>query len=92
MDNESQCQDRHHDVDERSGHEVATQLEKAVSGGEQLLIRSNHTELSGEGVDHGEEIDRAVKQKENKEEGTTDSLDELPADRIMERVRHYRQY
>ena len=91
MDEEAEGKYGNHDVDEGRGHEVAPKLEQAVSGGEQFFVSCNCTEFSGERVDDGEEIDCAVKQEEKYEESPADSLNKLPADRIMESVRHYRK-
>ena len=65
VDQNTERKDRDHDVDDGGGHEVAAQLEQAVSLAEQDVIIGRNTELARKGVDHGEEIDRPVKQEEN---------------------------
>ena len=77
---EAKCKDRHHDVNESRAHEVAAELEQAVSCGEELLVSSNHAVLAGERVDDREEVDSTVQQKEDDKESTTDALDEFLSD------------
>ena len=77
VDQESQRQDGDHYVDERCGHEVASELEETVSLGEQFVVSGHLAERAGEGIDDGEEIDGAVKEQEEDEESAGYALDEL---------------
>ena len=61
---------RHHDGDDRQGHEVASLLEEAVG----------RPELAGESVDHREEVDGAVQKQEDDEESAADGLYEFLSD------------
>ncbi len=80
VDEETECKDGHHDGDESRAHEVASELEQAVTCREELVIIGRNAILSGEGVDDREEIDGTVQQKEDNKESTTDALDEFLSD------------
>ena len=80
MDQETEREDRDHDGDESGAHEVAAELEQAVSCGEELLVSSHDAVLAGERVDDREEVDSTVQQKEDDKESTTDALDEFLSD------------
>lgn len=80
MDQQSECEHGNHDADDRGGHEVAAQLEQAVTGCEKFLVSSGDTVLAGETVNHREEVDGRMHEQEKNEESTTDGLDKLPAD------------
>ena len=84
MDDEAERKDRNHDGDEWRGHKVAAQFEDAVTLAEERFVSRHRTELPDEGVDDGEEVDRAVQQEENNQEGATHRLDEFLADRRIE--------
>ena len=88
VDKETQGQDRDHDVDERSTHEVAADLEPAVAGGETDRVLGHFAEFPVQGVDHGEEIDGSVQDQEDDEERAGDALDELLADGRGEEISH----
>ena len=90
MDDEAEGKDRNHDIDEGRTHEVTSELEKAVSGGEEFVIIGDDAILSGEGVDDREEVDGPVQQKENDKESTTDALDEFLSDRRVEYEHFFR--
>ena len=81
MEDESEGQDRNHDVDHRGAHEVATELEPAVAFGEADRIFGHLAEVPVQGVDHGEEVDGAVQEQENHQKSAADALDELLANR-----------
>ena len=80
VDDETEGEDGHHNVDECRTHKVASEFEEAVSGGEEFVIIGDDAILSGEGVDDREEVDGTVQQKEDDKESTTDALDEFLSD------------
>ncbi len=80
MDEEAKGKDGHHDGDEPRAHEVASELEQAVTCREELVIIGRNAVLAGERVDDREEIDGTVQQKEDNKESTTDALDEFLSD------------
>ena len=80
MDDKAEGQDGNHNADEAGGHEVAAQLEQAITLGEKLVVQSHSAELPGEGVYDGEKINGAVKQQEDDKKGAGDALNELLAD------------
>ena len=80
VDEETEGKDGNHDGDESRAHEVASELEQAVTCREELVIIGRNAILSGEGVDDREEIDGTVQQKEDNKESTTDALDEFLSD------------
>ena len=88
VDEKSQCQYGDHDVYDGSGHKVATELEQPVSCGEQLFVSGHNSEFAGERINHREEIDGAVKEQEDDQEGTADSLYKLLSDGRGEEIRH----
>ena len=90
MDKESEGEDRNHDVDERSAHEIAAELEQAVSGRKELVIVGDDAILSGEGINDREEVDGTVQQKEDDKESTTDALDEFLSDGGVEYEHFFR--
>jgi len=81
MEHEAQGQDGNHQFDNGGGHEVATQLEPAVSVGVGHVVCRYLTKLAVEGVQDGEEINGAVKKQEDDKESARDALNELLADR-----------
>ena len=89
VDDETQREDRDHDVHEGGGHEVAAELEIAVSEGIELFVGGNSAELALDGVDDGEEIDRSMEKQEENKESAADALDELLADGGFEEACHY---
>ena len=68
-----------HYVNHRKGHEITSQLEQAVSFGEQVRVCGHHAVLSVKGVNDGEEIDGGVQQQEKYQERSADGLDEFLA-------------
>ena len=80
VDEEAQCEDGDHDVNESRAHEIASELEQSVSGGKKLVVICDYTVLAGERVDDREEIDRRMEKEEDDLESTADTLDELLAD------------
>ena len=88
MEDEAQRQDGNHDADETGGHEIAAQLEQAVSGREQAIVLSNTVEGAVERIQDGEEIDGAVQEQEDDQESAGDALDELLADGGGQEISH----
>ena len=80
VDEEAESEDRDHDGNESGAHEVAAELEQAVTRGEEFLVSHRSAVLARERVDDGEEVDGSVKQKENDKESTSDALDEFLSD------------
>jgi hypothetical protein len=81
MDNETQGQNGDHDGDDGRGHEVAAQLEPAVSVAVREGISRYFTEVPFKGIDDGEEVNGTVQEQENDEECARYALDEFLADR-----------
>jgi len=90
VDEEAEGEDGDHDGDEAGAHEVAAELEQAVTCGEELLVGGAGAVFPGEGVDDREEVDGPVKQKENDKESTRDALDEFLSDRRVEYEHFFR--
>ena len=81
MEDESQSQDGNHDGDDRGSHEVAAQLEPAVSVGEGEAVSRYLAEVPVQGIDHGEKVNGAMQKQEDYKESAGYALDELLADR-----------
>ena len=80
MHEETKGEDGDHDGDDRSGHEVAAQLEESVTFREKARIGSDLAEYSPEGIDYRKEIDGSVKEEENHQESAADALYEFLPD------------
>ena len=84
MHEESQGKDGNHDVDYRSGHEVAAPLEQAVPCAEEDIIICGYAVFAGETVNHRKKVDGPVQKQEKDKECATDGLDEFLADGLVE--------
>ena len=65
---------------EGRGHEVAAELEEAVPGREEGVVRRHRAVPAGERVDYREEIDGSVQEQEDDKESAADGLYEFLAD------------
>ena len=77
---EAKGQDGDHDVNHGRGHEVAAQLEPAVSVGVRHVVGRHLAEVSVHGINDGEEVDGAVQEQEDNQKGAADALNEFLAD------------
>ena len=80
MHEETQGKDGNHDVDDWSGHEIATPFEQAVPCAEEDIVLCGDTVFAGETVDHPEKVDGPVQKQEEDKECATYGLDEFLAD------------
>ena len=92
MDKEAEGEDRDHDVDNRSGHEIAPELVESVACREEFVVEGGNSVFAIECVDDREEVNYAMKNKEEDKESSTYALDELLSDRRCEKIRHYNNY
>ena len=89
VDQETEGEDGDHNGNESGAHEVAAELEQAVTRREKLLVSGTGAVFSGEGVDDREEVDGSVQEQEDEEEGAGDALDELLADGGGQEISHW---
>ena len=92
MDKEAEGEDRDHDVDDRSGHEIAPELVESVACREEFVVEGGNSVFAIECVDDREEVNYAMKNKEEDKESSAYALDELLSDRRCEKIRHYNNY
>ena len=70
----------HHDRHYGKRHEVAAELEQAVSFGEEDVVICNYPILAGKSVDYREKIDGSVQEQEEEKESAAYGLDEFLSD------------